>query len=170
MYGNLRTRLARPSRRELAKIAVFAVLLAVILWQFLTADYTTRHGVGFELIGGVLFFGATVVGIALWFLTWRKRAVVLLIVAVGYIGSYSTLSALGGYYISRSGKLRYNNGAGLAMSDCYVWHAKGTYWEPFVDVSHVSTSHGTFFGYFYLPLVQCDRKWVHPTIWLFSEG
>ena len=138
-------------------IALGGALLGLVV----TGNYRTFYGSGFDIIGTIVFGIAVSVAIALPLCTWRRRMIILFTMAGIYCGSYTALSASGGYFVSRSGKLRYKRS--MAVSDCIVWHPKWLYWEPFLNVSGQKTSHGTVIGYFYLPLLHCDRKWVHPT-------
>jgi hypothetical protein len=148
---------------------VAALLLSIISAVLVASAYRYRFSKGFDLIGITLFSITCGIAVALWCMTWRRRAIAIFIVIVLYAGSYSVLSAQGDYFWSQSGKLRYNNGTGLAVTDCVVWQPRWLYCEPFVNVYGTSTSRGTVLGYFFMPLLQCDRKWIHPTKPHFSD-
>jgi hypothetical protein len=155
---------AFPRERTLA-----CVVGAILFGALVTADYEYRFSSGFDLVGSTLFAAVGSIGLWLWFFSWRRRVIALLVLAFAYIGSYAALSATGGYCWSQSGKLRYNNGTGLAVTDCVLWHPTWLYWESFVNVYGTNTSRGTVVGYFLMPLLQCDRKWFHPTKQVFSD-
>ena len=83
-----------------------------------------------------------------------------------YIGSYVALSAAGGYRASQSGRLRYS--FGFSVTDVYHWQPAVGRWEPFRDISGRDTTRGDPLGYFYSPLIRLDRKWRHPSRYVFD--
>ena len=91
-----------------------------------------------------------------------RTAVVLAL----YIGSYSILSANGEYRWRPSGKHRY--GFGMAMSDLSLWSPAGMHWERRKSVSGEYIIDADPLGWFYLPLIAADRRWIHPTTSVFD--
>ncbi|TWT63442.1 hypothetical protein [Rubinisphaera italica] len=91
-----------------------------------------------------------------------KIAFVLLI----YVGVYSILSANGQYYGRPSGELRLDSG--WAITDLYVWFPAGIIWERRKSISGDYIIEADPFGWFFLPLIVADRKWVHPTGYYFD--
>lgn len=85
-----------------------------------------------------------------------------------YLSSYVTLSLAGDYHASRSGKRRWQ-GAGLAVVDQNIWHAKGVFWQPFVTIRGEHTHHATELGWFYSPLIRIDRRFWQESINLFDD-
>jgi hypothetical protein len=100
----------------------------------------------------------------------KRRLIRLAIVAIGlaaYVGSYAVMSAAGDYQASQSGRLRYVTGP--AVTDVYHWQPAMAYWQPFRDIRGNDTSHGNLLGYVYSPLIRLDRKWRHPSVYIFDE-
>ena len=94
-----------------------------------------------------------------------RTAVVLAL----YIGSYSILTANGEYRWRPSGEHRY--GFGMAMFDLSLWCPAAMRWERRKSVSGEYIIEADPFGWFYLPLIAADRRWVHPTTNVFDpEG
>jgi hypothetical protein len=99
------------------------------------------------------------------FLIARRIAIVLAAVAL-YIGTYAALSAAGQPVFSQTGQLRYS--FGFAVSDVVIWDPPLAKWEPFHTIDGVDTSRGNLVGYFYSPLIRLDRRFWHPTQFLFA--
>lgn len=100
-------------------------------------------------------------------LTPRRIAFLLAAVAL-YIGSYAALSAAGQPVFSQTGHLRYS--FGFAVSDVVIWDPPFAQWEPFHTIDGVDTSRGNFVGYLYSPLIRLDRRFWHPTRFLFRTN
>jgi len=97
----------------------------------------------------------------------KHRPFVLALFILGglYVCSYVAMSAAGGYSYSQSGRVRYNAGQGLSVSDLVMWHPKWTWYQnEFVDVSGKISSRGNTLGYLYSPLIILDRKVIHKTL------
>ena len=86
-----------------------------------------------------------------------------------YIISYCVNSALGGFWMKpvADGKDKY--ASGLSIPTAVIWQPRIGYATPFQKDG---------LGFFYLPLIACDRTWIHPTKylsdpkdeqWLFSS-
>lgn len=155
-------------RRLLIEGIAIAILAPVSACIVVTADYKTRYSLGFDLIGLLLFMIAGGVIVTLPFWNWRGRGFALLALAIVYSGSYCALSAGGRYCWSQSGKMRWHGG--MAVTDVAIWQPKWLYGEPFVNIYGSSRWRGTMLGYFYMPLLRCDQKWVHPTRDFFAEN
>jgi hypothetical protein len=103
----------------------------------------------------------------------RRKAVKQTLIAAGilfalYLGTYITLSCLGGYYFNQSGKFRYRN-MGLSVSDISTWNPKGCRFQyRFKNIKGEDVSRGNDLGYLFAPLIMLDRRFVHPTQVLFA--
>jgi hypothetical protein len=142
--------------------AAGALLLAMVALVVVLGEFDNEWGSGFDGVGMLCFVA---VGITLYWLvfsSWRTRVLTVLALIGLYVGSYVWLSALGGYYLSQSGRWRWE-GIGLAEFDVVVWHPKHVQWEPFVNFRGKHTHRATLLGWFYSPLIVADRAWVHPT-------
>ena len=91
----------------------------------------------------------------------RRYILGFLATALLYVGSYSCLSASGGYYYGQSGRVRY--GFGLSVSDISIWQPRFLRWQRFTNVRGEKTTRGNFLGYVFCPLIVVDRWFVHPT-------
>lgn len=103
----------------------------------------------------------------------RKKVVKQTLIAVGillavYVGTYITLSCLGGYYFNQSGKIRYRS-MGLSVTDISTWNPKGCRFQyRFKNIKGEYVSRGNDLGYLFAPLIMLDRRFVHPTQVLFE--
>jgi len=94
--------------------------------------------------------------------SWYRRKLVLVGMVLGlYLGSYAVLSANGRYYARPSGEIRY--GFGMAVFDLSVWFPAGVIWERRKGVSGEYIIDANVAGWFYLPLLAVDRRWIHRT-------
>jgi hypothetical protein len=98
-----------------------------------------------------------------------KLIAIAVIAIVAYLSSYAILRSFGRYHWSQSGKLRYNDGAGLSVTDVEIWHPRWAYWEPFRNIYGKDGSRGNVPGYFYSPLIRMDRHFFHPTVNFFDQ-
>lgn len=95
----------------------------------------------------------------------RPLVLALGILSVLYVCLYVVLSAAGGYSFSQSGRVRYNAGQGLSVSDLVMWYPKWAWYQnDFVHVSGEISSRGNTLGYVFSPLIILDRKLIHKTI------
>ena len=114
----------------------------------------------FDLVG-VYAFGTLAVHVLWqWKFSWRQRCLTTVVYLGVYVLSYGVLSMAGDYHASRSGKHRWQ-GAGLAVVDQDIWHAKGVFWQPFVTMKGEQTTRASVLGRFYSPWVRIDRRLWH---------
>lgn len=98
----------------------------------------------------------------------RRKVVKQTLIVVGvlfalYLGTYITLSSLGGYYLNQSGKIRYRS-ISLPVSDISTWNPKGCRFQyRFENIKGEYVSRGNDLGYFFAPLIMLDRRFIHPT-------
>jgi hypothetical protein len=161
---------ASNQRRSLNMVVWIIVVFGIgyLIYDLTELDFSSRFAIGFDILGGWAFGLVTLCVVALFRKKPKHRSVCILALVLFYAGSYSALSASGGYYLSQSGNNRYTSG--LSMSDVSIWHPQWLYWEPFKSIDGTRSSRGTNLGYFYAPLIVVDRAWIHPTSDLFAEN
>ena len=100
----------------------------------------------------------------------KQTLIVVGVLFVFYLGTYITLSSLGGYYLNQSGKFRYQAGKiryrniSLPVSDISTWNPKGCRFQyRFENIKGEYVSRGNDLGYFFAPLIILDRRFIHPT-------
>jgi hypothetical protein len=96
----------------------------------------------------------------------RRKAFGAVIVLMLYIASYSLLSAKGEYCWRPSGEYRYQGG--MAMFDLSLWRPAELCWERRKSAAGDYIIEADLLGWFYLPLIAADRRWVHPTSSVFD--
>ncbi len=114
----------------------------------------------FELVGLCAFATLGLHVLWQWTFSWRRRCLTTVVYLGVYVLSYGVLSLAGDYHASLSGRHRWQ-GAGLAVVDQDIWHAKGVFWQPFVTMKGRQTTQATTLGRFYSPLVRIDRRFWH---------
>ena len=123
---------------------------------------------GFEAIGIVAFASVLVHLVFQIYLSPRNRFLTTMGCLSIYLLSYAVLSSAGDYHASRSGRYRWKT-AGLAVSDESVWHAKGVFFNSYVDLANRTRLSGTTLGWFYSPLVYLDRLFWHDSFNMFED-
>jgi hypothetical protein len=151
-----------------AWIVAVLVFVCIALVVFL-GEFDNSYGSGFDGVGLLCFAAVGFVIFWMTFAGWRTRVLMALALMALYVGSYAWFSALGGYYFSQSGRLRWK-GIGLSVSDVVIWHPKFVQWQPFLNIYGEHTHRATLLGWFYSPLIVADRGWVHPTEELFDRS
>ncbi len=98
-------------------------------------------------------------------LKWRReirKTLLVLIVCIGvYALSYIVDSFFGGYWIVPEMDDRDRWSFGLAMHTAFLW-------QPYLG--HEAIGHFDTLGVLYKPLIQIDRRLVHPTIYLLDTN
>ena len=93
----------------------------------------------------------------------RKKFYVYILVCLGiYVGSYTVLSLFGSYYGSQSGTLRYY--FGLSVTDRLIWQPAVIRGRLFTTIEGKKVYQANLAGYFFMPLLLFDQKFIHKTI------
>lgn len=80
-----------------------------------------------------------------------------------YLCAYIILSSCGGYYFTQSGRQRWH-GTGLAVTDMIIWHPRFVWYQSdYMFADGKIGTRGNFLGYLFVPLVQLDRRCIHPS-------
>ncbi len=91
-----------------------------------------------------------------------KLDLALVALLLTYVGSYSILSANGGYVFMPSGEIRYS--FGLSVQDQCLWQPRYGHGQWFRQISGNYSFRGDFIGMLYYPLIRVDQIYFHPTI------
>jgi hypothetical protein len=88
---------------------------------------------------------------------FRKLVAAVLGLFLAYVGSYCINSAAGGY----SRILLVDPARRVRLEPYPIYYANAVMWEPYWG--RWSGRYRTDLGYFYSPLIELDRRFVHPS-------
>lgn len=138
--------------------------IAVHLFESIRRDENQSgmypYQVGFDAIGIVAFASLAVHLVFQVSLRRRQRCYTMVGFLSFYLLSYAALSSAGDYHAARSGRYRWKT-AGLAVADESIWHAKGVFFHPSVDVAGQTRFEATTLGWYFSALVYLDRLYWH---------
>jgi hypothetical protein len=97
----------------------------------------------------------------------RRVGIRVVVCLASYVGCYTTLSTTGRYVVRPSGERRWSHG--LAVMDTSLWTPRFMHWERRKQIDGKYIMDGNPLAWFFLPLLQLDRTFVHPTGRYYDE-
>jgi hypothetical protein len=157
-----------PAGQCAIAVALVVVYCALFIHLYTTDGFRDARSIGFDYIGFMAFACVALSFIPMFYVRRGSRLAIVTALVILYVGSYVVLSSIGEYRASISGRVRCQS-TGMGLHDAGIWEPKGVYWDPYLDVSGRRTNRATLLGWFYSPLVALDRRWVHPTHYMFEQ-